>query len=331
MGEAVSHGADVARLEEIAAHLQQEAERLGDVGTSGSAMVLTLHESWSGPDLEAFAGSWSTARGQVEQAAQHLRTAVAELRRQAADQQGASDGRGVPPFATAPGRTGAEEPVSPDNNDARDGFGNWLRRLFGDDPWSPREDPGEHNVQMPEGADPDDPIIQDMLRTPSGRAALDWMARNDIAIIEDPNQVGAVYDAGQNAMIIGPGYSNASTLVHEANHAQWDAEDRPVDATDVSREEYLDNRLRDESEAVAAEVQFAKEERANGDGGPPDRAETDYDAAYEAAIEDGKSEAEAHDAGVDAIQDLFESGYYTTSNTQQTYPEYYGSHWDSVN
>lgn len=330
MSGAVSHGADADRLDEIAGQLQQEAERLGNAGTQGSAMLVVLRDSWSGPDLEAFDCSWSGAHGQIEQATQRLRTAVADLRRQAADQRGASDAKGVP-GSSSPGPE-SEGPVSPDANDARDDD-NLLDRLvrFFNNYYNDKQDPGEHNVTLPEGADENSPMIQDMLRTPSGRAALDWMARNEIKIIVDEDHVGAVYDAGQNAMIIGPGYQDAGTIVHETSHAQWDAEDRPIGATEASKEEYLDNRLRDESEAVAASIQFAKEERANGDGAPPDQAELDYDAAYEAAIASGKSEEQAHDAGVDAIQDLFESGVFTTSNTQQTYTEYYGEYWESVN
>ncbi|MGO1167051.1 MAG: hypothetical protein ACTMHL_10585 [Janibacter sp.] len=333
MGNVVSHGADTERLDEISSQLRQEAHRLEDVGTQGSAMLLVLHEGWSGPDVETFDAGWSTARSQVEQASQRLQAAVADLQRQAADQRSASEGGGATSVGAPRQSPGSEEPVSPDTNDARDDD-NLLERIgraisgF----YNNKTDPGSaDDVQMPTGADRDSPMIQEMLRTAKGRATLDWMARNDIAIIEDPNQKGAIYDPERNAMVMGPGYDDSSTVVHEANHAQWDAEDRPVAATEASKEDYLDDRLRDESEAVAAEVQYAKEQRAIGEGSPPDEAETNYDAARDAAIQSGKSEEEAHEAGVDAIQDLFESGYYTTSNTGETYPEYYGNHWDSVN
>lgn len=326
-GQAVTHGADPERLDDIAVNLRQQGLAADDVAEKGAAMMLVLQETWRGVDVEHFATRWSAARQQVDAAAQRLHGASAQLSREAAEQRGASEDAG----SGAGGPGAPSEPVSPDNNDARDGVWNWLRRQFGDDPWSSKEDPGEHDVQLPEGAEPDDPMVQEMLRTPQGRATLDWMARNEIEVVHDPNQQGAIYDASRNAMVLGPGYTDSSTIIHEASHAQWDAEDRPVDATDASREEYLENRLRDETEAVTSEVSYAKEQRDAGMDVPVSRAEEDYDAAYEAAIDAGRSPEEADRAGQDAIYELFTSGYYETSNTGETYPEYYGSHWDSVN
>lgn len=323
MTATVSHGADADRLDEIAGNLQQEAHRLTSAGEHGTGMLRTLEDAWQGADVEHFSAGWAASREQVERAAQQLQDAVAQLRREAQDQRVGSEGGGTP--------TDADGPVRPDNNDARDGLWNRLRRLFGDDPWTPREDPGADNVQLPKGADRDDPIVQEMLATPSGRAALDWMARNDIEIIHDPNQTGAVYDPGRNAMILGDGYVDSSTIIHESSHAQWDAEDRNVDVTETSREDYVANCLRDETEAVASEVHYAKEQREAGMDVRVSRAEKDYDAAYDAAIEGGSTPDEAARAGEDAIYELFTSGYYETSNTGDSYPDYYGSHWDSVN
>lgn len=326
MSQTVSHGSNAERLDDIAGNLQSQSHRVDDIAERGTAMVHVLEDAWQGGDLEHFCHEWTAARQQVAQAAQTLQQAVDRLRAEADQQRRTSDAGGPDR-----GVGGSREPVSPDNNDARDGFGSWLRRLFGDDPWSGTQDPGAGQGRLPEGADPDDPMIQEMQATPQGRATLDWMARNGIEIIVDPNQQGAIYDAGLNAMVIGPGYDNSSTIIHEASHARWDAEDRPVDATEVPRDEYLDNRLRDETEAVATEVSYAKQQREAGVDVPVSRAEQDYDAARQSAIDAGKSPEEADQAGQDAIYELFTSGYYTTSNTGQTYPEYYGSHWDSVN
>ena len=156
-------------------------------------------------------------------------------------------------------------------------------------------------------------------------------SRNDITIVHDPNQRGAIYDAGTNSMVIGSGHAGSSTIIHEASHARWDAKDKPLDATEVPRDEYLENRLRDETNAVTQEVHYAQQRREQGADIPVSRAEKDYSAAYDAAIEAGKSPEEADQAGRNAIYELFTSGYYVTSNTGQTYPEYYGKYWDSVN
>jgi hypothetical protein len=132
-------------------------------------------------------------------------------------------------------------------------------------------------------------------------------------------------------MIIGEGYANSSTIVHESSHAQWDAEDRNASITETPREDYVANSLRDETEAVASEVLYAKEQREAGMDVPVQRAEADYDAAYDAAIEGGSTPDEAARAGEDAIYALFTSGYYETSNTGDSYPDYYGNAWDNAN
>lgn len=328
MTQPVTDGADVDRLDEVASQLSQLSGRTATVAQEGSQGMRVLHDAWYGPDLEQFSSSWSSSRSLLDQVVEQLDTAAAHLRRQADDQRHASDGAGA-------GHGGAAGPRRPDDNDARDGFFNWFRRIFDREgyerEYDGQDDPGEGNVQLPEGADPDDPAIQELLDTPRGRAVLDWMARNDIAIVVDPNETGAYYDASTNTMTLGGGYVDPSTIIHEASHAEWDATDNQVVATEVSKDEYVDHAIDNETEAVTEEVYYAQERRAQGHDVPVDRAEQDYQAAYDEAIDSGASAEEADQAGRGAIRELFTSGYYETSTTGQSYPEYYGSYWDSVN
>ena len=60
-------------------------------------------------------------------------------------------------------------------------------------------------------------------------------------------------------------------------------------------------------------------------------AEAAYDAAYAEAIQNGQTVREAERAGRDAVSDEFYNGGIVTSTTGESYPDYYGDYWDSVN
>ena len=46
-------------------------------------------------------------------------------------------------------------------------------------------------------------------------------------------------------------------------------------------------------------------------------------------IRNGGSQAEAQQAGYQAVSDLFYNGGIVTSTNGQSYPDYYGGYWDS--
>ena len=86
----------------------------------------------------------------------------------------------------------------------------------------PTTDPDD--VEIPDGLDRNDPIVQMMLSTERGRQVLQWLADNDIPIVVDPNATGAFWNGSE--IVLGPGYDNAAVLVHEANHARYTVEGR---------------------------------------------------------------------------------------------------------
>ena len=350
MSATVSHGSDAERLDEIAERLSGLGDRTAALGGSGSALLSHLDGHWSGQDLVAFERSWSSGRAGIESAADMLRRLARALLEQAEQQRRASSGPGGTsglawpafrvsgaPIAGAQGagwlstdlgqEMGGDPPNDemPDDNDARDGSDrpSW----YFDD----RTDPGRDDVTLPEGADPDHPAIKELLKTEQGRETLDWMARNEITIVYDEDKKGASYRSSTNTMTIGSGYEDATTIIHEASHARWDAEDLRADPKKVSREDYVEMQIANEVDAQVEEIKFMEERReqnwfAYRFGSYPNWGA--YNDAYDAVIENGGSEAQADQAGRAAIRRRFEEGEIVTSSTGEPYTKYYEEQWE---
>lgn len=88
----VSHGMDVARVREIATQVQGLAGRVDDVRTKGTAQIGTLEGAWSGPDVEALTDEWEAMTPTISGAAQRLRQSASDMRRDADEQERASQG-----------------------------------------------------------------------------------------------------------------------------------------------------------------------------------------------------------------------------------------------
>lgn len=340
----VTHGADVERLRTIAGELGRSAGAITKIEQAGVAQSAALQGAWSGQDLEAFVRSWDGSRRQLVGCADRLAGFAQLLLEQAEQQDTGSEGSGQGSTGpNGPGTApGAPEGADPDNNDSRDR----PRKHFFDTPKPPEyyenhEDPGPGNVDLPEGADPDDPAIQEMLRTANGRAALDWMERNDIEIRYDDDYDGAYYSNDSNTMTLGKGgYRDPTTIIHEANHARWDAEDRQADVEETTRDEYVNGKYDEETDCVTNEVYYAKQAREEGIDAPYSVGEQKYDEgysrAYQDAIDAGRTPDQAHAAGDEAgraeIRYLFSSGYYKASGSGgRTYGDLKGEYWDKQN
>lgn len=352
MGGALSHGADPARLESIAERLAHLAEATATVGVTGSTLLTVLDGNWSGGDLGGFAQGWSDSARQLESTATLLTTAARSLREQAEQQRSASDGQGgggagagwlargttgsplaggrSPGIAHEMGAGPTDEPAHdemPDDNDARDDDLDDRPPAFFDD----RSDPGKDDVTLPKGADPDHPAIKELMKTEQGRETLDWMARNDITIVYDEDKKGASYSPSGNVMTIGPDHEGATTIIHEASHARWDAEDIRPEVTEVNRDEYIDRQLDNEVEAQMQEIEFMKERREQNWFAYRFHEYpcwTAYNDAYDAAVDGGMSPAQADDAGRAAIKQLYLDGEIVTGSTEQPYTVYYRNQWD---
>lgn len=326
----VSHGADAERLGAIVGELRQLSHTTGTIGLRGTQMLTVLAEAWQGPDVEAFASDWDLARQQLDASSGLLERMGADLARQAGDQTAASAGA-----TSRAGGGGAAD--GPELEDERNHFQRFRDNLTGrsavrdvPDDEAP-VDPGEGNVDLPEGADPDEKAIKEMLETPRGRATLQYLADNDISIRFDDDVKGAYYSPAHDVMVLGKGYQGADTIIHEASHAEWDVEGEAGDAQEMGRQEYVDTQLDNETEACVEEIYYAKERRMSGESVGRDGMERAYDKAYTEAIEDGESEDAADDAGRAAVRKRFEDGEVVTSTDGKTYPEYYEDGWRKAN
>lgn len=237
--------------------------------------------------------------------------------------------------AGGPPEGGSDTPV-------RDWFCNTLGWFCADDPDESDAGDGGYDGDLPEGLDRDHEFVEILNSTERGREMLQWLADHGVEVIFDPQATGAYFDPALNAIVMGPGYDNVDTFVHEYNHAHYAGTGASVNtydqATSLSREDYVNGMLDEETQSVvlaivaAGEFSDAGHEVSAGDS----RVYWDaHDQARQDALDAGLSGAEAdaagREAGTLAIRQLFVDGTYVTSNTSQTYEDYYGSYWDGVN
>lgn len=90
----VREGLDPGRVRSAAESIHGLGQRTEAVHDQGSAMLTVLAGVWEGGDLESFERGWREAGPHVAAAAEALRSAAGELRRQAGDQESASAGEG---------------------------------------------------------------------------------------------------------------------------------------------------------------------------------------------------------------------------------------------
>lgn len=106
----VTHGMDVARVRQIAAQVQGLAGRVDDVRTEGNAQIKALEGAWSGDDVDALTERWHDMAPTITGAAQRLRQSATEMRRDADEQEQASQGGGWSPSDIKPFPLTKDEP-----------------------------------------------------------------------------------------------------------------------------------------------------------------------------------------------------------------------------
>lgn len=134
----------------------------------------------------------------------------------------------------------------------------------------------------------------------------------------------------------------ALIFAHEMNHARAFHEGTKAHRKTDSRQAYINKMLWEEAEGMAVSIQVRMELEANGvavtDLTLP--FEGDYRRTYRVAVAQAKlselsrSAQQLDDIGMAAgVQVLFGAhlrGETRTANTNESYPEYYGRHWDEV-
>lgn len=184
-------------------------------------------------------------------------------------------------------------------------------------------------VDIPNGLDPDSDLVKQLLATQRGRETLQWLVDHNIQVVISPNTTGAYWDGTQ--MVIGKDYNDASTIVHETNHAMAAANGTSADASSQGRDDYVRTEINEEVAGTVLQIQAAKELRATGHDVGEQPLERWFDLAYGAAKEVGFSDAIALEVATKVVAKQFFDGKVNTSTTNQPYTEYYGDYWDRVN
>lgn len=108
----VTHGADTARLRDIATTMRGEGQRVQDVSDGLVPLAAMLHEAWGGPDAEQLLTRVEGLRPTIASTGATLVAWAEELRGQADQQSAASGEGGGVGGAGTPGRGGAGNPFA---------------------------------------------------------------------------------------------------------------------------------------------------------------------------------------------------------------------------
>jgi len=179
-------------------------------------------------------------------------------------------------------------------------------------------------------------------KSKAGKEALAILKKYKVPVNLDHPGPGSVYqgpapgqimientvDAGEAAFI----------LVHEAIHAKASNEGGTADVMAMGRVEYVTTMINEETTATVSSIEaklgMSKRAQKKVEATPvmQERYEAAYKTAYDAAIEGKKKKKEARklaeQAGWQSVNDAFYDGSLVTSNTGETYGDYYGSFWD---
>lgn len=183
-------------------------------------------------------------------------------------------------------------------------------------------------AELPQGVEADSQLAKDMQSTPRGRETLQWLHDHGIEVVVDPKQKGAYYS--DDTIVLGNGYDTAPVLIHEGNHAKYDAEGRHADPNKLDRSTFITTAINEEADGLVQQILGAEELRRAGQTTGQQPAEDKYDAAYAAAKKSGRSDAEAQQAGADAVNRAFYDGTLVASTSGKSYSDFYGEQWDDA-
>jgi hypothetical protein len=179
----------------------------------------------------------------------------------------------------------------------------------------------------------------------TGKSTLSLINQYDIGI-QFTSERGSRFNPNTNQIFINRSHKPvlaALILIHEVTHAFFLHESSAVDVLNNSRETYIAKKVQEEAVAVVNSIEAKMELEAAGvdTTGQQTTLEMPYRQAYEMA----KTAASVNDDTLDedsaqtigraaARKKIFEAlmtGKAVTSNTQQTYPSYWGADWDRHN
>lgn len=180
----------------------------------------------------------------------------------------------------------------------------------------------------------------------TGKSTLSLINQYDIGIQFTSSERGSRFNPNTNQIFINRSHKPvraALSMVHEVTHAHFFHESSAADVSNDSRETYVAKKVQEEAAAIVNSIEAKIELEAAGvdTNGQQPALEMPYRQAHEMA----KTAANANDDGLDddsaqtisraaaqkTIFDALMTGKAVTSNTQQTYPSYWGADWDRHN
>lgn len=290
----VSHGADAARLHEIARSLQRSSSDLDGLVTSGHAFSRVLAEVWSGPDCEHFIGSdWPSAAQGLEWAARTLEEVSSTAERNAGEQEDGSAGTGggsgvpavPPPGGSGPGGAADEgqsrDPeeygdLPPEVREAWEGYSEDERRAIVEQIIKERAE--HYGTGMPD-------INWDEDMSGNGAWLEDWWFANEVYInpniLDDPMILHTVYHEMRHA-------AQHQAIDDADTFWWWEDPEYHHGMTPEEVQEWEDNF--DDYESAPSEEDWEED---------PEAAQEQYDRYFEQPVE-----VDARDEGAEFVEGM---------------------------
>ncbi len=175
---------------------------------------------------------------------------------------------------------------------------------------------------------------------PTGREALQRMKDYGTTVVFEAGK-GSFFSSETKTMTIDSTETvreAALTFVHEMNHAMYFETGLRQDILSATKADYIKGMVAEEAEGTvkSIEAKIELEGTIIDTKGLSFPLETEYRTAYKAAMIEadasGKTQAQskaiARAAGTKAVVDGFMTGKVQTSNTGESYADYYGNAWD---
>lgn len=178
--------------------------------------------------------------------------------------------------------------------------------------------------------------------SPTGRDAIKWIEDNRIPVVIGRPGGGSTWDGTQ--ITLDPNESNeeaALTIVHEVNHGISDRAGASGNAATQNRNDYRNTMIAEEVKGTVKSIE-AKNELVAAGGHPSATfpLEAEYNQAYQNAANAFRTanpgatpaqiDAAGKTAGTAAVDQGFRNGGVVTSNTGESYLDYYGKAWDNA-
>jgi Putative metallopeptidase family (DUF6782) len=177
-------------------------------------------------------------------------------------------------------------------------------------------------------------------KSPTGKAMLEKAKKEGTEFLTGPAGKGS-YNSGKKIVIDKNKTPEqaALTYVHEAHHAVTPN----ADPKKMKKDDFVKSMVKEEVDGTVLSIETNNELKAAGvdTKGAKYPLGDEYNSAKKKAIEDAKkkdpkiNDADAEKIGREAgrkrVEDGFMNGEVKTSNTKESYPNYYGKRWDKNN